>query len=587
MNDDEKIDEMNNVEPDDDDEDLMLRISQIISEACFVGVTADMCEIPSTLLVNRDLVAGLKESLMTYPDKCQCLVGVVAILDNKVDKKRVGQYQVYVNPELFVALQELSFEGIDFYGDDRIPAVVHSVTEDEALGADTLGIFLNKNSKEFSSKMREGMIYQDLLRFCCLTVENQGKGQEVKMFIKKALKDIGKGKQNTTVFLSFAMLPPPYLNKFESFLRLFESGSLHGQKLSSRKLCNVDKNWNKKKECKLEVPRKLLKQHLNISQVKREKLIDDLLSRQIDFSQYCACLKLTSEISDVKKTVEIVSKSKFCEAQEKCPEMFADHVLQDFAGARVNQAGQNAAYNRLVKHVNLAFSEDKSPAEASVDRQQAVCSESDSLNLLTLGRKMKSFDVIICGLGKDSKFNQDNLMCMEEQVKCELCVGIVINHDEKTLSELDMQTKFEGTAIVFDFIYVKRDTALASNGFQKELQTIAVFGNKACFLDKQIKTFYNSTIKDVIPSLISDVVDVKKTVLYTFSEPSQAFDVDQLGILARKKIAVEYLAKKAIWSLYPQELTERLCPNNMFHHDNRVIINKTFFRFIYVVEILR
>ena len=57
--------------------------------------------------------------------------------------------------------------------------------------------------------------------------------------------------------------------------------------------------------------------------------------------------------------------------------MFADHVLKDFAGARVNQAGQNAAYNRLVKHVNTALSEDKRPAESSVDHRQEVCSESD------------------------------------------------------------------------------------------------------------------------------------------------------------------------------------------------------------------
>ena len=130
VNDDENMDEVNDVEP-KDDEDLMLRINQIISDARFVGVTADMCEIPSTLLVNRDIVAGLKDSLMAHPDKCQCLVGVVEILDNKVDQKRIGRYQVFVNPELFVALQELSFEGIDFYGEDRLPAVVHSVTEDD------------------------------------------------------------------------------------------------------------------------------------------------------------------------------------------------------------------------------------------------------------------------------------------------------------------------------------------------------------------------------------------------------------------------------------------------------------------------
>ena len=55
--------------------------------------------------------------------------------------------------------------------------------------AETLGIFLHKNSKEFGDEMRESMTYQDLLRLCCLTVSNQGHGDEVKDFLKKCLKD--------------------------------------------------------------------------------------------------------------------------------------------------------------------------------------------------------------------------------------------------------------------------------------------------------------------------------------------------------------------------------------------------------------
>ena len=73
---------------------------------------------------------------------------------------------------------------------------------------------------------------------------NQGSGEDVKHFIKQSLKNFGKGKQNSSLFIEFAMLPESYLNKFEMFTRLFESGSLMGQKLSGRKLCNVDKNRN-------------------------------------------------------------------------------------------------------------------------------------------------------------------------------------------------------------------------------------------------------------------------------------------------------------------------------------------------------
>ena len=185
-------------------EDILIRIGQVISDAKYSGVKSDKCEVPSSLLIDRDIVANLKESLLKHPDKTQCIIGVVRVLDEEKDKV-VGKMQVFVNPELFVAIQELGFEGINFYGEDQIPAVVHTLKRGEEVSAETLGIFLHKNAKEFSDQMRESMTYQDLLRFCCLTVSNQGQGEEVKDFIKKSLKDFGKGKENSALFLYFAM----------------------------------------------------------------------------------------------------------------------------------------------------------------------------------------------------------------------------------------------------------------------------------------------------------------------------------------------------------------------------------------------
>ena len=173
------------------------------------------------------------------------------------------------------------------------------------------------------------------------------------------------------------------------------------------------------------MPLKLFKLHDNVSQANRDKFINDLLSRQIDFTQYSACLKLTSEISDVKKNIEKVSKTKFEELKERCPELFSDSIMMDFAGAKVNQAGQNAAYSRLVKHVNIALTQAKN-SEAAVELSLEVCSESDSLNLLTLGRKMQGFDLIICNMGSDKTFNQNNSLCLYEKVKSDKSVGVII-----------------------------------------------------------------------------------------------------------------------------------------------------------------
>ena len=65
--------------------------------------------------------------------------------------------------------------------------------------------------------------------------------EDVKKYLKKRFKNISKGAQNVSTFLNFSFLSVGYLNKFEQFIRLFESGSLYGQKLSYRKVRNMDK----------------------------------------------------------------------------------------------------------------------------------------------------------------------------------------------------------------------------------------------------------------------------------------------------------------------------------------------------------
>ena len=95
-------------------------------------------------------------------------------------------------------------------------------------------------------------------------------------------------------------------------------------------------------------------------------------------------------------------------------------------------------------------------------------------------------------------------------------------------------------------LYVKREEPVVREGFEKELQAITVFGDKSAFLDKQIKTFYNSQVKSALTAIVSDIMPVKCSILYTFSEESQAFDLDPIGTLSRKKMSLEYLAKKAL-----------------------------------------
>ena len=549
------------IDLDEREEDFTKRISDVISEARFVGIRSERCEIPSAISVNRDTVARLKESLIRHPDKTQCIVGVVRIADNDDESKTVGKFKVYVNAELFLAVQELSFEGVDFFGRDKVAAVVHTLLEGEALSAETLGVYLNKNSKEFSSQMREAMLYQDLVRFACMTVNNQGKGDDVMSFIKDALKNFGKGRNNASLFIFYACLPASYLNKFETFLRLYETGSVNGQKMSSRKLCNLDKNWNKKKDCKIEIPLNLLKLHKNVSHNMREKLIDDLLSKKIDFPKYLSTLKTLSDLTDVKKNVEQTSNMSFGEVKEKCPEKFSDKILLGFLGAKNTPAGQNDAFKDLSRHVNVALSGDK-VNESEIEKPHEVCTPSDKVDILSLSKKMDQFQMIVCAMGKDAIFNQTTNHCMVEQVKKKHsgCVGIIIQDDEGALRE-EMKAIFDENGFVVEFIHVKRELALVSDGFQIDFQAIAVFGEKKCFENKRIKTFYNCSFKEAIHFIITDILSENSAVLYTFSEASQAVVLDPLGTMERKKISIEYMAKKNLLEPVLEKISKKMRPS--------------------------
>jgi hypothetical protein len=167
--------------------------------------------------------------------------------------------------------------------------------------------------------------------------------------------------------------------------------------------------------------------------------------------------------------------------------------------------------------------------------------------------------MVICSMGTDNSLNQRNSLCLVEQVKDKKtgCVGVIIQSNEEELRE-EMKAIFAGTDVVYDFIHVKREEALVSNGFQKDLQAIAVFGDKSCFENKEVKTFYNCTFKEAIHSIITDIVCVKSAVLYTFSEAYQALDLDPIGTLARKKISIDYLAKKKLLVPVSDRISKKL-----------------------------
>ena len=144
------------------------------------------------------------------------------------------------------------------------------------------------SSSSCSEKLHDKLLYQDILRFTCSAIVNEGKNnaEELTKFLKRTLRGLSKGSQNVATFIKFASLPVSFLNQFEEFLRMYETGSLNGQNISSRNIRNMDKKNQRKKTCKLEIPLNLLKLHLKVSQSTLEILLPKLLSRTIVLEEY-------------------------------------------------------------------------------------------------------------------------------------------------------------------------------------------------------------------------------------------------------------------------------------------------------------
>ena len=540
---------------DKEEDSIMSRIEEVIEKSRYKSINPDWCAVPDGIIVDRESVSRLKEALLSHPDKTQCLLGVVCVGDGEGNIQ--GGFKVYVNPELFLALRELKFEGTSFFKGNFFPAIVHELDYDDIVDEVTLGMFLNKNSKEFSEKIRDSMKYQDMVRFCIHTLSNQKHGSEaeVKAYLRLALKEFSKGRQNSALFLAFACLPESYLVKFEEFLQRFERGSLPGQPLSSRKLCNVDKKRKRKKSVKLEIPVTLLKAHMKVSQETRESLLDDILNKNISYTEYCERLKQTVEINDVKKNIETITKSKFSDVKEKQPDFFSDEALKEYVGAKITVDGENNKYTKLAKHVNVTLSPQEDGGGAA--SLNVSFSHSDNMNLYSLVAKMKSFKMVVLAMEDESI--ADGLYCLQEKVKDDSgSVGILINcKDENTVRE-ELSLSFQDTSVIFEFIHVKRKIPIVENGFRRETESLVIIGDKSCFQDKAIKTLYGVPAKDALHSVIGEIVEQKDNILYVFSGEEMAFDIDPAGILSRKKVKIEYMSKKSVIDAFSDKLNRKV-----------------------------
>ena len=521
--------------------DIQAYAELVIGKAIFRSLDSDMIQVPSCLKIDHNKVEDLKSLMVSTPDKTQTFCGVLAV--RNAEMELVAPYWVYVNQELFIALKELASEGrID---SDKVPVIIHPVSEDDPVSTETIGMFLNTNSKSFTERLHDKLLYQDILRFCCTSVcnEREDKFEEVKSFLKKTLRGLSKGSQNVSTFLNFASLPAEFLNDFEEFIRKYETGSIAGQKISTRKIRNIDRNGKRNQVCRLELPLNLIKMHLKVSQSTRETLLSKLFARKMDLGEYSRKLKEAINVHETKKAIENIASKSFDEVRNRAPELFEDQVLLDFGGAKLN----TKKYTKLVKHVKAALNEET--AETPVDEFMA----SDNLNMISLSRAFKDYDIIIvnCGEEKDKQFS------LTEHVKdSKTSIGILIKSEDGLREEVS--AIFSDTPdITVVYIYTKVEKPTNTNGIVKEILPIVVFGHKDNFKDKSVRNFHNFELKKALQFVLSDLVTTKQKVLYTFAE-AREIDIDDMGMLKRLGVVISYLAKKEVVSAFEAKMGRKL-----------------------------
>ena len=530
--------------------DILAYAEKIIGAARYKAINSDDLQVPACLKINQEKVEDLKQLLTSTPDKTQTWCGGVVVYDNF--DKPLGPVWIFVNQEIFVAMKELECEGrVDT---NKVPVVLHIVKEDDAIELETFGLFLNTNSKSFSEKLHDQLLYQDILRFTCSAIVNEGKdnAEELTKFLKRTLRGLPKGSQNVTTFIKFASLPVSFLNQFEAFLRMYETGGLNGQNISSRKIRNMDKKSQRKKICKLEIPLHLLKLHLKVSQSTLATLLPQLLSRTIELGEYTRKLKDASNISDVKREIEKISKTTFEEVKKKAPEKFGDQTLRDYCGAKQNASGQNQKHEKLVEHVNANINPDTPRAVAHIEQFLV----SDSLNIHSLSRIFKDFNIIILNCRGGQMKNHE--FCLTEQVKdSKSTIGIIIR-EEESLREDIYATFSDNTDIVVVYIYIKVDKPAVVNGVRYEISPIVVFGHKDNFRNKELRNFHNFGLQQSLQFVLCDLVSSKERVLYSFDTMVNGIDIDIMGVMKRKGVLISYIAEEEVLCEFKERVSSRV-----------------------------
>ena len=196
----------------------------------------------------------------------------------------------------------------------------------------------------------------------------------------------------------------------------------------------------------------------------------------------------------------------------------------------------------LVRHIQKVVTKTVDENDENIQAGSVKFVKSDSLNIATIGKKVKEFEVVVIQSGADSDLLNKFDYAIKEHVLGNTCIAVYIVSDSIVK---DLSTDFqENPDVVIEKIFVKDDKPKIVNGVKRDIIPITIVGNKDLFKGKEISNFHSKNVRDALPEILIGLVEVGGGLLSIFSDRSGAFDIDPNSILKRKGVFVCYVSRK-------------------------------------------
>ena len=528
----------NSVSKDAEDLTIIEKIKMIIEDAYFKAIKFDQIIVPKSITVDQSKVRRYREYLLNTPDKTKStLVGLIKLNDSTAG----GKFECWVNVELFTALSHLSIEQeLDI---DYVLAVVHVIAEDDDIDSSTLGQFLMANSKDFDSKFSDKMKYQDLVRFSMRMIKDENT-DEMKKFVRESLKSFSKGYRNSSTFLRLAGLPEDCLKYLEKFMALYETGSLCGMQVSSRKRCGLNGQDKRSVDVRIEVPIDILKYIIEAEKKDREPLLISIVNSSITLTEFKTKIEVAAGLKDVKLIVASVAEKSFDSMKNTFPSQLHDENLLEYIGAKSHpKTGPNPKHSKLSQFVKDLV---EIPSDTVQDSLSGSLSftEVETLGLIDLGKKIKEADIIYLeAMGGISLLEKFGYKLMEKILGHD---GIVIYalHESK-VDEIAVELS-EHVDIVAVKLYFKYGKSQVENGIKKEIVPLLLAGHVKFMTGCGISNLFLEELKEVIPKVVNSFAKLKSSILCIFSSDVGVFDIDPKCLMTRKGASISYVGPKVL-----------------------------------------